>query len=110
MAPGWQTQLPDASQAMFVPQLVPAVSGVVVAVQIGPPELHWMAAWKQTPGSVQPSPCWHETHAPEPSQTRFEPQVVPAATGVVVAVHTGAPEPHWISDWVHAPDGVQSWP
>ncbi len=108
VAPGEQTQLPEPSQVRFVPQLVPAASGVVVAVQTGPPELHWMAPWKQTPDSVQPSPSWQETHAPEPLQTRFEPQLVPAATGFAVAVHTGAPDPHWICDWVHAPAGVQS--
>ncbi len=102
--------MPDPSQARLVPQLVPAATGVGVAGHTGPPELHWIADWTHAPCGVQSSPAWQETHAPEPLQTRFEPQLVPAATGFAVAVHTGAPDPHWICDWVQSPCGVQSWP
>ncbi len=86
-------QTPVAEQTRFVPQLVPAARKVR-SVHTGAPELHSMVAVaSQGFVEVQVAPWAQEVQTPVEEQTRFVPQLVPAARKVR-SVHTGAPELH----------------
>ncbi len=81
-APGVQERhAPAGSQTMLAPQLVPAETSASVSTQVWAPVAHEVVpTWHGSRG-VQASPAVHATHAPAPSQTRFVPQLVPAAIG-----------------------------
>ena len=72
--------VPDPLQTRFVPQLVPAAMGVVESAQVCAPVAHevvpcthWFGLVEQARPAVQP------VHTPADVQTRFVPQLVPAA-------------------------------
>jgi len=73
------TQAPEPLQTMLVPQLVPA-DLFPPSTQVWAPVAQEVVPFLQMLGLVvQAAPAVQETHVPEPLQTRFIPQVVPAA-------------------------------
>jgi hypothetical protein len=84
------TQLP-LLQTMFVPQLVPFAT-FPDSVQTGAPVLQVYPAVRQgLVLMVQDAPTVQSTHVPVGLQTLFVPQLVPAATFVLLSVQTGDP-------------------
>lgn len=73
------TQLPPLLQTWLVPQLVPAALGLA-STQAWAPVLHEVTPLRHDGLGLVPQavPAVHDTQAPEPLQTRFEPQLVPA--------------------------------
>lgn len=125
-APGvhdWQ--VPVASQTAFVPHAVPGESDVPVSTHVSAPVAQEVVpVWHGLAG-VQERPAVHATHDPEPLQTWFVPQLVPAAIGVAVSTQVSAPVAHDVVPWTqalgfeehawpaaqatHVPDPSQTW-
>lgn len=86
-------QLPLASQASRLPQLVPGAS-VPDTAQTGPPDVQLICAvWHA--GPLQLAPATQSTQVPTDEQTLFVPQLVPGLS-IPTSVHTGAPDVHTI--------------
>jgi hypothetical protein len=84
------TQAPPL-QTWFAPQLVPFVSGVVVATHVWLPVAHEVAPVWHGSGSVpQATPDVQAVHVP-PLQTRSVPQIEPSALGVELLTHCCVP-------------------
>jgi hypothetical protein len=84
-------QVPEPLQTMFVPQLVPAALLLASMHVIPPVEQDVMPFLQAALGFVvQPFPAVHEPQAPEPLQTMFVPQLVPAAL-LLPSTHVIAP-------------------
>lgn len=104
-----ETQLPSL-QTMLVPQEVPLVK-FPDSVQTGTPVPQAIAPVRQgLPLTVQLAPAWQATQLPLLLQTLSVPQLVPAATGVVLSVQTGAPVEHESDPWWQALAGTQAAP
>jgi hypothetical protein len=73
---------------MFAPHGVPGAA-LLSRLHTGSPVLHEVVLVEQLDG-LHEAPWTQLTHAPEPLQTSFAPQVVPGAS-VVVPLHWGAP-------------------
>ncbi len=90
------TQPPVPSHTRSVPHADPGGSKPASAHTSDPVPQAIVPAWQVIPGS-QAVPAVHGTQAPLASQTRFEPQAVPAATWLctqlapVIASHATAP-------------------
>ena len=112
--PAVQDTHAPAEQTWFVPQLVPSGWAVVVELHTGPVLQLVVPTWHGSAGGVHVWPAVQAVHVPA-EQTRFVPQTVPSATGVVVAVQTGLPEASHVYEatWhrsegtVQTPPGVQ---
>ena len=65
-----------------------------VSTQVGAPELHAIRpSMHGAPGFVaQPRPAWQNMHPPLPVQTKFMPQLVPAAEGTPSSQPVSAPQ------------------
>jgi hypothetical protein len=104
-----ETQLPSL-QTMFVPQEVPLVK-FPDSVQTGTPVPQAIAPVRHgLPLTVQLAPAWHDTQLPLLLQTLSVPQLVPAATSVVLSVHTGVPVEHESVPWWQGLVGTQAAP
>jgi hypothetical protein len=102
------THAPELLHTMPVPQLVPAVSGVPLSMQVGVPPVHEiMPVWHGLVGTHD-APCWQATHAPF-AHTIPEPQPVPSGL-LPVSVQTGLPVVQEIVASLHAVEPVQLWP
>jgi hypothetical protein len=87
-------------QTSFVPQIVPLVTGVVVATQLDTPVLHEVAPIKHRFDGLHGVPATHETQLPL-SQTSFVPHVVPFPA-LPVATQVCCPEAHDVDAVSHA--------
>jgi hypothetical protein len=83
-----------------VPQIVPLVTGVVVATQLDTPVLHEVAPIKHRFDGLHGVPATHETQLPL-SQTSFVPHVVPFPA-LPVATQVCCPEAHDVDAVSHA--------
>ena len=87
------TQLPEL-QTMLVPQEAPLAT-FPDSAQTGTPVLHVVAPVRHgLPETAQDAPTVQSPQTPVALQTRFVPQLVPAATGVPLSVQTGVPVEH----------------
>jgi len=90
--PAVQAAHVPALQTWFAPHDVPFARLVVVLTQVCAPVAHDVVPATHGFGlAVQESPVVHATHVPEPLQTWFVPQVVPAVMLVVVLMHVCVP-------------------
>jgi hypothetical protein len=95
---------------MFVPHIVPLAT-LPVSVHTGAPLVQTVAAVRQgLPLTVQLAPAVQETQLPEALQTLFVPQLVPAATSVVLSLQTGVPVEQESVPWWQAFVGTQAAP
>jgi hypothetical protein len=73
------TQLPEPSHTLLVPQLVPAATFVVESTHTSAPVLHDVVPTLHGLGfELHVNPAVHATQLPEPLHTRLVPQLVPA--------------------------------
>lgn len=97
-------------QTMFVPHIVPLAT-LPVSVQTGAPLVQTVAAVRQGfPVTVQLAPAVQATQLPEALQTLLVPQLVPAATAVVLSLQTGVPVVQESVPWWHGFVGTQEAP
>jgi hypothetical protein len=98
--------IPDPLQTMFVPQLVPAALLPASMHVIAPVEQDVMPFLQPAFGFVvQPLPAVHVPHAPEPLQTMFVPQLVPAAL-LLPSTHVIAPVEQDVVPFLQAAFGL----
>ena len=97
--------IPDPLQTMFAPQLVPAALLPASMHVIAPVEQDVIPFLQAAFGFVvQPLPAVHVPHAPEPLQTMFVPQLVPAAL-LLPSTHVIAPVEQDVVPFLHAAFG-----
>jgi hypothetical protein len=109
--PAWQTldavQASPAVQAthvpplqtMLVPQEVPFAT-FPDCVQTGAPLLQTVVPVRQGALEIeQLAPTWQLTQIPVVPQTLFVPQLVPAATSLLLSLQTGVPVPQASVPW-----------
>jgi hypothetical protein len=88
------TQPPEPLQTWLVPQPTPGALFVVASTQVVAPVAHEVVPFLQAVGLVPHEiPAVQEMHPPAPSQTRFDPQEVPAIFAVPLT-HVCAPDVH----------------
>jgi len=103
------TQTP-ALHTMFVPHEVPLATSAD-SVQTTAPVVHETVPVRHGfPVIVQVEPGVHAMQAPVLLQTRFVPQLVPAATLVFLSVHVGVPVAHESAPVWHLFVGVHAAP
>jgi hypothetical protein len=96
---------PAPLQTMFVPQLVPAAL-LPASMHVIEPVEHDVIPFLQAAFGfvVQPLPGVHVPHAPEPLQTMFVPQLVPAAL-LLPSTHVNEPVEQDVVPFLHAAFG-----
>jgi hypothetical protein len=104
-----ELQLPVPLQTRFVPQLVPAASGVPVSVHVCVPVEQSVKPASQGFAGVHERPAVHELHVPF-EQTRFVPQLVPFARAIPESTQTVAPVEQSVVPVWHGFVGVQATP
>jgi hypothetical protein len=102
-------QTPVALQTLFVPQLVPAATSVLLSLQTGVPvEQASVPLWQALVVGVHGPFCWQLPHAPL-LQTMLVPQEVPFGL-LPVSVHTPVPVAQTIAPVRHRFVGLQVLP
>ena len=97
-------QLPLPSHTMLVPQLVPPIL-LLPSAQVIEPVVQEETPFLQMLGlPVHAPPAVQGTHAPEPLQTMFVPQLVPAAL-FVSSRQVWTPVLHEVMPFLHAAPG-----
>jgi hypothetical protein len=95
-------QTPVALQTLFVPQLVPAATSVLLSLQTGVPvEQESVPVWHGFVVSVQGPFCWQLPHAPL-SHTMFVPHEVPFGL-LPLSTHVTVPVAQVVRPVRHAP-------
>lgn len=86
-------------QTMLVPQEVPFAT-FPDCVQTGAPLLQTVVPVRQGALEIeQLAPTWQLTQIPVVPQTLFVPQLVPAATSLLLSLQTGVPVPQASVPW-----------